>query len=82
MQYRREPRTLVTQLDASTSPRGLAVNPIQVGFHQIKRKWLPIPFTAGRKNINFVNRRPFVGSLDYFYLVEKAGFTSVKDSSR
>jgi hypothetical protein len=49
MQYRREPRTLVTQLDASTSPRGQAVNPIQVGFHNIKRKWPLIPFTTKKE---------------------------------
>ena len=49
MQYRREPRTLITQLDASTTPRGQAVNPIQVGFHHIKRKWTTFPFTIKTK---------------------------------
>src|SRR4029077_13552092 len=49
---RREPRTLRSQLDASTSPRGLAVNPSQVGFHHIKREFRPIPFTTGREKRN------------------------------
>jgi hypothetical protein len=40
------------------------------------------PLHSQEKKYNFVNRRPFVGFLDYFYLIEKAGFTSVKGSSR
>src|SRR5579859_2744836 len=50
--------TLCTRLDTSTSPRGLALNPIQVGFHLIKRKRLGIPFTTG-KNVDC--RRPWLG---------------------
>jgi len=43
-QDRREPRTLCSQLDASTSPRGQAVNPIQVGFQFIERDCSGNPF--------------------------------------
>jgi hypothetical protein len=43
--------TLCTRLDTSTSPRGQALNPIQVGFHLIKRKRRAIPFTTTRKNV-------------------------------
>ncbi len=53
MQNRREPRTLCTRLDASTSPRGQAVNPSQAGFHFIKRECPPIPFAPGRKSLIF-----------------------------
>ena len=33
---------------------GQAVNPIRDGFHLIKRKRPPIPFTPGRKNLGKV----------------------------
>jgi len=46
----REPRTLRARLDSSTSPRGLALNPIQAGFHPRERHRAANPFSQNKKN--------------------------------
>src|SRR5579859_1915648 len=67
--------TLCTRLDTSTSPRGLALNPIQVGFHLIKRKRLGIPFTTGKKcRLPPTLARPGRGRPPYTRLTASGGF--------
>jgi hypothetical protein len=91
MQKRREPRTLCTQMDTSTSPRGQALNPIQVGFLLIERECSAIPFTFLEKNgTSPVGRRGMVERLAFrlagrgrpalHYLIDAAGLTAAEGS--
>src|SRR6202140_1875165 len=82
MQQRREPRTLRPQSAASTSPRGLAVNPSQVGFHHIKREFRPIPFTPGREKRNSLQRRASDNLPDLLYHIDVTGLNDEGGSSR
>src|ERR1700719_795062 len=82
MQQRREPRTLRSQLDASTSPRGLAVNPSQVSFRHIKREFRPIPFTPGRANAILSRREASDNLPDLLYHIDVTGLNDEGGSSR
>src|SRR5260370_26605231 len=82
MQQRREPRTLRSQLDASTSPRGQAVYPIQVGFLLIKREFPPIPFTPGREKRNSLQPRASDNLPDLLYHIDVTGLNDEGGSLR
>ena len=75
-----EPRTLCTQLDARTSPRGAGCGSNPVGFHFLKREWKSIPFISGREKSNFSLREAPPSSSIRIYLIEAVRFTAAEGS--
>ncbi len=69
-------------LDASTSPRGQALNPIQVGFLIIERHPSAIPFDSEQKSNRVARREVLTAPQINNYLSDNKSFMVAAGSSR